>query len=86
MEKCLVGLRNSTNMEFKVIMKMKKREQFNHFIEDLGRCSKCERLQKRNGKGCSLINIYRDFNFCTKIPSVWTDWYRRLDADIMIIG
>ena len=40
----------------------------------------------KNGKDYSLINIYKDNQFCKNIPSIWTDWFNRLDSKIMIIG
>ncbi len=46
-------------------------------------CQKCTTLKC---KGKSLINIYRDENFSRNIPSIWTDWFNRLDKEIMIIG
>ena len=49
-------------------------------------CKYCHNLKKKNGKDCSLINIYQDPLFYQNIPSIWTDWYHRLDSDIMIIG
>lgn len=60
-----------------------KEKQFNYFLEELGFCQKCLNFK------CSkkaLINIYRDHNFATNIPSLWTDWFNRLDYPIMVIG
>lgn len=60
-----------------------KEKQFIDMINELGNCNKCTKL-----KCCqkALINIYKDYNFCTNIPSMWTDWFNRLDCKIMIIG
>lgn len=55
-------------------------------LKDLSCCQKCTFLKGNNGKDCSLINFYQDKKMCTKIPSIWTDWERRMDANIMIIG
>lgn len=55
------------------------------FLE-LAKCEKCLQMKNKKGVDCSLINIYKDKNFCTKIPSIWTDWGNRLTARIMIIG
>lgn len=60
-----------------------KSKKFQELICDMGICNKCINLKCKNK---SLINIYQDYNFCTNIPSIWTDWYNRLDSGIMIIG
>ena len=60
-----------------------KKEQFNELIGNLAVCDKCTNF-KNSFK--SLINIYKDYDFCVNIPSIWTDWFNRLDSDIMIIG
>lgn len=60
-----------------------KEEQFNNLIKDLSICNKCTDF-KCSSK--SLINIYGDYDFCTNIPSIWTDWFSRLNSNIMIIG
>lgn len=65
---------------------MVKKEYFDSLIFDMGNCKKCIELKNRNGKDCSLINIYEDNKFAKKIPSIWTDWYNRINAKIMIIG
>lgn len=65
---------------------MIKEEYFDSLIFDMGNCKKCIELKNRNGKDCSLINIYEDSKFAKKIPSIWTDWYNRINAKIMIIG
>lgn len=52
----------------------------------MGNCEKCMNLKNKNGKDCSLINIYKDNEFSKKIPSIWTDWYNRINSKIMIIG
>lgn len=60
-----------------------KSQKFQELIQDMGKCSKCINLKCKNK---SLINIYQDYNFCTNIPSIWTDWFNRLESDIMIVG
>ena len=60
-----------------------KKEKFNDLIGNLAVCDKCTNF-KNSFK--SLINIYKDYDFCVNIPSIWTDWFNRLDSDIMIIG
>lgn len=60
-----------------------KEQEFNFLIEELSVCKKCTNLKCKNK---SLINIYQNYDFCTNIPSIWTDWFNRLDSDIMIIG
>lgn len=60
-----------------------KCNKFQELIHDLGNCSKCINLECKDK---SLINIYKDYDFCTNIPSIWTDWFNRLESDIMIIG
>ena len=63
-----------------------KEKQFEKLLSDMGKCNKCMNLKSNNGNDYSLINIYQDLTFCTKIPSIWTDWANRLDSKIMIIG
>ena len=63
-----------------------KKELFNEVLLELGKCEKCINLRKKNGEDCSLINVYKDNKFCKNIPSIWTDWFSRLDSKIMIIG
>lgn len=60
-----------------------KKEQFEYFISKLGKCDKCTDLKCKEK---SLINIYRNYEFSISIPSIWTDWFNRLDSKIMIIG
>lgn len=60
-----------------------KTKQFNNLIKDLSACDKCVNF-KCSSK--SLINIYKNYEFCINIPSIWTDWLNRLNSDIMIIG
>lgn len=60
-----------------------KEQEFNLLIKELSVCKKCTDM-KCSSK--SLINIYLNYDFCTNIPSIWTDWFNRLDSDIMIIG
>lgn len=60
-----------------------KKEQFEKFIIELGKCDKCTNLKCKDK---SLINIYKDYNFSINIPSIWTDWFNRLNSKIMIIG
>lgn len=60
-----------------------KEKQFNELFGHLANCEKCTQF-KCSSK--SLINIYKNYNFCTNIPSIWTDWFHRLNAEIMIIG
>lgn len=47
--------------------------------------SKCDKCTNFKHKEKSLINIYNDNNFGSNIPSIWTDWFNRLDSKIMII-
>lgn len=63
-----------------------KNEEFDKLINSMSKCSKCINLKKKNGKDCSLINIYQNHEFCKNIPSIWTDWFNRLDSKVMIIG
>lgn len=60
-----------------------KINEFKCLINDLGNCTKCTNMKCAHK---SLINIFKDKEFCMNIPSIWTDWFNRLDADIMIIG
>ena len=60
-----------------------KKKQFKDLINELGKCDKCTNLKCKEK---SLINIYQDYDFSTNIPSIWTDWFNRLDSKIMIVG
>lgn len=62
-----------------------KNNEFDDLIKKMGRCQKCLDMHKKD-KDCSLINIFVQEEFAKNIPSIWTDWYNRLDANIMIIG
>lgn len=63
-----------------------KKELYDKFLKELGNCRECINLQRKGNKDCSLINIYGDNEFCKNIPSIWTDWFNRLNSEIMIIG
>ena len=63
-----------------------KEQLFDELINSMADCKKCVSLKKKHGKDCSLINIYQNKKFCKNIPSIWTDWFNRLDSKIMIIG
>ena len=65
---------------------MNKEEKFKNLLKELSNCQKCLSLKKKNGSNCSLINIYKNQEFCQAIPSMWTDWFHRLDAKIFVIG
>ena len=60
-----------------------KKKQFKDLINELGKCDKCTNLKCKEK---SLINIYQEYDFSTNIPSIWTDWFNRLDSKIMIVG
>lgn len=63
-----------------------KNIKFDNLLEKMSFCESCTNMRKRNGNDCSLINVYKNQDFCRNIPSIWTDWYNRLNSDIMIIG
>lgn len=67
-------------------MSKNKEKLFEQLLIDMGNCKKCLTLCSKSGRNCALINIYKDQDFCRNIPSIWTDWYNRLSADIIIIG
>lgn len=52
-------------------------------FEELGNCNQCLSFPNLNK---SLINIYQNLDFSVNIPSIWTDWFHRVDSSIMIIG
>ena len=63
-----------------------KKELYNKLLIELGKCEKCTNLKNKNGKDCALINLYKNKEFCINVPSIWTDWFNRLNSKIMIIG
>lgn len=68
---------------------MNKKKEFNKLIKDMGNCDKCINIFKKTNKkliDCSLINIYKDEEICLNIPTIWTDWYSRIESDIMIVA
>jgi len=52
----------------------------------MSKCEKCKSMHSKNNVDCSLINIYENEKLAKEIPSIWTDWYNRLNFEIMIIG
>ena len=58
-----------------------KDKKFHKLINDLSGCNKCINLDNK-----SLINFYHDDVLSSSIPSIWTDWYNRLDSKVFIIG
>jgi len=60
-----------------------KKKQFEDLVIKLGKCDKCTNLKCKEK---SLVNIYRDYDFSISIPSIWTDWFNRLDSKIMVVG
>lgn len=67
-------------------MENNKKEKLDLLFREMSNCNRCCNLVKRNGKDCSLIPIYQELDFYKNIPSIWTDWYQRVDSDMMIIG
>lgn len=68
---------------------MNKLKEFNKLIDSMGKCKQCTNIFKKQQKklmDCSLINIYENKEFCLNIPTIWTDWYTRIESNIMIIG
>ena len=63
-----------------------KEKEFDDLIDAMSKCRRCMSLRKKSDRDCSLINIYCDVDFGKSIPSIWTDWYHRLDSSIMVIG
>ncbi|MCH5167027.1 MAG: hypothetical protein J1F35_03955 [Erysipelotrichales bacterium] len=57
-----------------------KNNEFDILITELAKCNKCLNLKDK-----SLINFY-DADIAKNIPSIWTDWYGRLDSELFIIG
>ena len=60
-----------------------KKEVFEELLKLMSKCNKCTNFKCKEK---SLINIYNDYNFGSNIPSIWTDWFNRLESKIMIIG
>lgn len=60
-----------------------KKQIFEELLQSMSKCDKCTNFKCKEK---SLINIYNDYNLCSNIPSIWTDWFNRLDSKIMIIG
>ena len=63
-----------------------KKQLYNELLKELGICERCVNIKNKSGKDFSLINIYNDYDFCRNRPSIWTDWFKRLDSKLMIIG
>ena len=63
-----------------------KNKLFNLMLEEMETCQKCINLRNKSGRDCSLVNIYNNLTFSKNIPSIWTDWFNRLNSEIMIIG
>ena len=63
-----------------------KKEKIENLFCKISQCDKCKYIRNKNGIDCSLINIFKNEKLYKNIPSIWTDWYRRLDSKIMIIG
>ena len=62
-----------------------KKELLNNMFNEMSQCNLCLDLKNKNGKDCSLINIYKD-GFYREVPSIWTDWLNRVNSKIMIVG
>ena len=60
-----------------------KKKRFHDFILSLKNCEKCTNF---SCKEKSLINFYEEKDLCVNIPSIWTDWFNRIESNIMIIG
>ena len=54
--------------------------EFDKLITELAKCNMCLNLKDK-----SLINFY-EYDIAKNIPSIWTDWYNRLDSELFIIG
>lgn len=65
---------------------MDKKSELTKLFCTMSNCSKCTNLISCKGKDYSLVNIFKDKNFYKNIPSIWTDWYTRLNSKIMLIG
>lgn len=65
---------------------MSKKDELDNLFSNMAQCTKCTNLISRKGTDYSLINIFKDKKFYKNIPSIWTDWYNRLDSKIMLIG
>ena len=63
-----------------------KNKEFDLLIDEMSFCQKCVSLKSSRGVDCSLINIFKDKSFSKNIPSIWTDWYNRLDSSILVVG
>lgn len=62
-----------------------KKELLAEMFQDMAKCDLCLNTKNKCGKDCSLINIYKD-DFYKEIPSIWTDWFNRVDSKTMVIG
>lgn len=57
-----------------------KNNEFIKLLSEMSKCQCCTNLKEK-----ALVNFYGD-EMCKNIPSIWTDWFKRLDSEIMIIG
>ena len=65
---------------------MRKNDELDNLFKQMSICTKCKNLKSKKGNDQSLINIFENECFYKNIPSIWTDWYNRLDAKIMLVG
>lgn len=65
---------------------MSKKDELDNLFSNMAKCTKCTNLISCKGNDYSLINIFKDKKFYKNIPSIWTDWYNRLDSKLMLIG
>lgn len=65
---------------------MNKKEELDNMFSNMSQCTKCTNLISCKGNDYSLINIFKDRKFYKNIPSIWTDWYNRLDSKLCLLG
>jgi uracil-DNA glycosylase family 4 len=66
-----------------------KNTHFQELMDDVKQCTKCKSIKVKRGgeiQDCGLINFIADPDTDGKVPTIWTDWFNRLDAKVAVIG
>jgi uracil-DNA glycosylase family 4 len=70
-------------------MPLNKTLEFKRFLEEVKKCNRCMPIYVKRGgkiKDCGLVNFLADDDIGYTVPTIWTDWLNRLEAEIFIVG